>query len=213
MIGRKSFQASLFNQELRVERKLQLWRGKLLKFKGASTGIRFGVGRSVQLLYPFCFTAGDDVFISDFSFLHCLSDIGVRIGDRTSIDRNFWLHCGREHGPGCFEIGSDSYVGCNAVMGAGGPIRIGSNVLIAQFVSITAENHLFSDPARLIKDQGISNTGVTIEDDVWIASKVTILDGVKIGKGSVIGAGSVVTRSIPSGVIAAGNPAKVIKPL
>ena len=54
---------------------------------------------------------------------------------------------------------------------------------------------------------------ITVESDCWIASGVKILGGVTIGRGSVIGAGSVVTRSIPAGVLAAGNPCKVLRPL
>lgn len=54
---------------------------------------------------------------------------------------------------------------------------------------------------------------VVIEDNVFIGSRAIILKGVTIGRDSVIGAGSVVVRSIPPGVIAAGNPAKVIRPL
>lgn len=54
---------------------------------------------------------------------------------------------------------------------------------------------------------------VVIEDNVFIGSRVIVLKGVTIGKDSVIGAGSVVVRSIPPGVIAGGNPAKVIRPL
>ena len=50
---------------------------------------------------------------------------------------------------------------------------------------------------------------VIIEDDVWIGTKVIILPGVHIGKGSVIGAGAVVTKNIPAYSIAAGNPAVV----
>jgi maltose O-acetyltransferase len=54
---------------------------------------------------------------------------------------------------------------------------------------------------------------VVLEDNVFVGSRAIILKGVTIGKDSVIGAGSVVVRSIPPGVIAAGNPAKVIRPL
>ena len=52
---------------------------------------------------------------------------------------------------------------------------------------------------------------ITIGDNVHLGEYVVILKGVTIGSGSVIGAGSVVTRSIPAGCIAAGNPAKVIR--
>ena len=54
---------------------------------------------------------------------------------------------------------------------------------------------------------------IVIKSDCWIASNVTICGGVTVGKGSVIGAGSVVTRDIPEGVFAAGNPCKVIRKL
>jgi maltose O-acetyltransferase len=54
---------------------------------------------------------------------------------------------------------------------------------------------------------------VQIEEDVWLATRVIVLRGVTIGKGSVVGAGSVVTRSIPPFSFAAGTPARVIKSL
>ena len=54
---------------------------------------------------------------------------------------------------------------------------------------------------------------ITIEDNVWLASNVVVCGGVTIGHDTVIGAGSVVTRDIPAGVLAAGNPCRVIRPL
>lgn len=52
---------------------------------------------------------------------------------------------------------------------------------------------------------------VAIGDDVWIGGHAVINGGVEIGSGSIIGSGSVVTKSIPAGVIAAGNPCRVIR--
>jgi len=72
------------------------------------------------------------------------------------------------------------------------------------------ENHNFRDSTRLIREQGVTYKGIVIEDDVWIGSKATIVDGVTIGQGAVIGAGSVVTKSIPAYAIAVGVPARVI---
>ena len=54
---------------------------------------------------------------------------------------------------------------------------------------------------------------VKIGDNVWVASSATICGGVTIGSDTVIAAGSVVTRDIPSGVLAAGVPCKVIRPI
>lgn len=56
-----------------------------------------------------------------------------------------------------------------------------------------------------------SGAPLTIGDDVWIGGRAVILPGVRIGSGAVIGAASVVTRDIPGGCFAAGNPCRVIR--
>jgi acetyltransferase-like isoleucine patch superfamily enzyme len=73
-----------------------------------------------------------------------------------------------------------------------------------------ANNHVFDDPNRLIRQQPLTCKGITIEDDCWIGTGVRILDGVTIGQGSVIGAGAVVNKDIPPYSVAVGVPAKVI---
>jgi acetyltransferase-like isoleucine patch superfamily enzyme len=78
-------------------------------------------------------------------------------------------------------------------------------------VSIYAENHVFENPAILMKDQGVVKKEVIIEDDCWIASNSIILAGVTIGKGSVVAAGSVVTENVAPYSVIAGVPAKWIK--
>jgi acetyltransferase-like isoleucine patch superfamily enzyme len=204
----------LDRQQVRFARRLELGRGYLLLLRGAKVGMRFGLGSRVHFLYPRCFIAGDDVTISENSYLHCLSAKGVKIGNHSSIDRNLWLHCGGTHedrSHGFFEIGENSFIGCNAVMGAGGGIIIGNNVLIGQCVNIHAEEHNYQDPARLIREQGISYKSVIIGDDVWIGSKATILGGVTIGDGAVIGAGSVVIRTVPPNAVVVGVPANIVK--
>jgi acetyltransferase-like isoleucine patch superfamily enzyme len=208
-----SFTCWFDRQQMRFERKMELARGNILRLRGAKAGKRFGIGRFVRALYPYCLVVGDDVTISEFSYLHCLAERGVRFGNNTSIDRNLWLSCGgtdADYSHGFFEIGDHSFIGCNAVIGAGGGVCIGNHVLIGQSVNMHAENHRFRESGRLICEQGVSFQGIVIEDDVWIGSKVTILDGVTLGQGAVIGAGAVVTKSMPAYAIAVGVPAKIV---
>lgn len=89
-------------------------------------------------------------------------------------------------------------------------ITIGNNVLIATNSCIISSNHIYQSIELPISEQGEVGKGIEIEDDVWIGANVTILDGIKIGKGTVIGAGSIVTKSIPPYSISVGVPAKVV---
>ena len=203
----------LDRQEHRVARCSELVRGRIVGLRGAQIGRRFGMGRSVRIIYPGCLTAGDDVSIGDFSFLHCLSIQGVRIGKQTSIDRWLWLHCGgtpEDHAHGFVEIGSHSFVGSGAILGAGGGIRIGESVLIGPNCVMISEEHIFSDPDRSIGDQGVAYACITVRDGAWIGANVTLLAGMTIGSGAVVGAGSVVTTDVPERSVVVGVPARVI---
>lgn len=111
---------------------------------------------------------------------------------------------------GCnIHIGRHFFANFNLTILDEAEVNIGNHVFIGPNVSIYTACHPLDVETR--------NTGaewaesVTIGDNVWIGGNVVILPGVEIGADSVIGAGSVVTRSMPSSVVAAGNPAKVIK--
>ena len=200
-------------QELRFERRKQLVRGWFTQLRGVSAGKRFGIGTGVRILFPAFLEAGDDVMICDYSYLDCLSEHGVKIGNHTILDRGTYLSCGgkpNDYTHGFVSIGDYSYIGVNSLLGAGGGITIGKHVLIGSQVVIHAENHCFRDKKFFIFEQGVSYKGVVINDDVWIGSHVSILDGAVIGEGSIIGAGSVVRGVIPPYSIAVGVPVKVI---
>ena len=87
------------------------------------------------------------------------------------------------------------------------PVHLGDGVFIAPNVVISPASHPVDMEQRL-KGIGTSKP-VVLEDGVWIGASSVILGGVSIGTGSVIGAGSVVTKDIPAGVIASGNPCTV----
>lgn len=89
-------------------------------------------------------------------------------------------------------------------------VRIGNNVFVAPGVHIYAATHPLDAELRRTQESG---KPVTIGDDVWIGGRTTICPGITIGDRSVIGAGSVVTKDVPTGVVVAGNPAKIIREL
>src|SRR5690606_20352628 len=108
-------------------------------------------------------------------------------------------------------VGKNCFFGEYTCIRGQAGVRIGDGVYTGTQVNIAAVNHVYADPDKYIKDQGITAEGITIEDDVWLGSNVTVVDGVTIGMGSVVGAGAVVTKSLPPYSIAVGVPAKVVK--
>jgi acetyltransferase-like isoleucine patch superfamily enzyme len=96
----------------------------------------------------------------------------------------------------------------------GAGITIENDVLIGSGVHFYTSNHKFEDPNVPIIDQGnYKSKEIMIKTGSWIGANAVILPGVTIGENSVVGAGSVVTSSIPARVVAAGNPAKIIRHL
>ncbi len=107
------------------------------------------------------------------------------------------VHRGAYIGPQC-NIGL-SCIGENTLLGSGVHILSGKN------------QHSFDDPSRPFKEQGGIFEKVEIGANCWIGNGAIVM--ASIGEGSIVGAGSVVINDLPAGVIAAGNPAKVIRVL
>ena len=87
-------------------------------------------------------------------------------------------------------------------------VLIGNYTLFGPAVQVYAATHPMNAGLRRRQESG---KPVEIGSDVWVGGGAVICPGVKVGSGSVIGAGSVVTRDIPEGVFAAGNPCRVIR--
>jgi maltose O-acetyltransferase len=106
-------------------------------------------------------------------------------------------------------LGANAYFNFNCVVLDVLPVCIGRNALFGPGVHIYTALHPMSAAGRR---SGLeSGAPVTIGDDVWVGGGAIICPGVTLGSGVVIGAGSVVTRDIPDGVFAAGNPCRVIR--
>lgn len=107
------------------------------------------------------------------------------------------------------EVGENFYANVNLVILDGAKVSIGDNAFIAPNVGIYTAGHPLDVEQR---NRGLEYAlPVTIGHNVWIGAGVSILPGVTIGDNTVIGAGSVVTKDIPSNVLAVGNPCRVIK--
>lgn len=147
----------------------------------------------------------------------------IIVGDNTWIYANINIF---PHNDDCeLIIGKDCYIGDNSRLWVSKKIIIGNRSLIAHNVNIfdttthPTDKNIRYEHECVVKTQGmpmhkyqtIEEQPVIIGQDVWIGCNCVIMKGVNIGDGTIIGAGSVVTKDIPAGVMAAGNPAKVIK--
>jgi len=106
-------------------------------------------------------------------------------------------------------IDENVYVGPHCHLGL---VHLERDVLLAAGVQIPSggQTHFFDDAEVPIKDQGGTRTMVTIGAGAWIGSAAVVM--ADVGTGTIVGAGSVVTKPLPADVIAAGVPAKVLRP-
>lgn len=115
-----------------------------------------------------------------------------------------------DYGSNC-RIGAGSFLNHGVYLMDGAPITLGRNCFLGPSCGLYTANHPLNAVQRA---QGLERAlPITLGDDVWLGGNVVILPGVTIGSGSVIGAGSVVTHDIPPGVVAAGNPCRVLRPI
>lgn len=172
------------------------------------------VGKNVQITHGKHIRCGRNVKFEDFSEIHGLCSDGLNFGDYVTISRGVMIrpssYYGGDYGIG-LTMGEHSSIGPYGYVGCSGRITIGKNVMFGPKCSLFAENHVFSNKDSSIKSQGVQQKGITVEDDCWIGSNVTILDGVTIGKGSVIGAGTLVTKDIPAGSVVVDKREKWIR--
>ncbi len=104
-----------------------------------------------------------------------------------------------------------TFINYNCVILDTSPVHIGAGAFIAPGVCLACSGHAVDAEQR---SQGIGTSApITLEENVWIGANATVCGGVTIGANSVIGAGSVVTHDIPAGVIAAGAPCRVLRPI
>lgn len=126
------------------------------------------------------------------------------VGDNSMVEQPVQIDYGAH-----IHIGDNFYANFDCIFMDVAEIKIGNDVMMGPRVNLLTASHPVGAKARR---SGLEYAlPITIEDDVWIGGNTTVLPGVRIGKASIIGAGSVVTGDIPSGVMAAGNPCRVLR--
>jgi acetyltransferase-like isoleucine patch superfamily enzyme len=185
--------------------------------------VHFGVGSAVSskatVVGKHGISIGDSTHILDHAIVQCgphsFSELpsSPNYPDRLFIGNNcsiqpyaFVSTCG-----GKIEIGDNVCINPFCVLYGFGGLQIGNDVMIANSCVIVPQNHIVTPGNGSLLGSGSTGKGIIIRDNVWLGSRVIVLDGVEIGKGAVIAAGAIVTKDVPSGVIVAGIPAKIIR--
>lgn len=129
-----------------------------------------------------------------------------KAGEGCYLTAPFWCDYGYN-----ISVGKNFYTNHNCVILDCAQVSFGDNVFIAPDCGFyTATHPIDAETRNTMLEYALP---ITVGDDVWFGGGVRVMPGVTIGSNVVIGAGSVVTKDIPSGVIAAGNPCRVLRPI
>lgn len=135
-----------------------------------------------------------------------LGELLGAIGEDTAIRPPLHVDYGSR-----IRIGARAFANFGLVALDVAPITIGDDVQIGPNVQLLTPLHPLE--AGLRRDKWENALPIAIGDNVWLGGGVVVCPGVTIGANTVVGAGSVVTRDLPAGVLAVGNPARVVREL
>jgi len=133
-----------------------------------------------------------------------LQELLGRMGDRVQIESPFYCDYGEN-----IEVGDRVFINFGCVLLDCAMIRLGDNVMLAPYVQLYTGHHPI-DARERIKGPELASP-ITIGENAWLGGGVIVCPGVTIGADTTIGAGSVVTKDIPPGVLAVGNPCRVVR--
>jgi acetyltransferase-like isoleucine patch superfamily enzyme len=143
--------------------------------------------------------------------LEALDDGRLEIGRHTVLEPQVWVTIAPE---GRALIGEGCFLNMGVMVAVQHEVMIGDNTMLANGCFVSDASHRFDDPAVPVPWQGFTSKGPTrIGSNCWLGVNVVVTSGVTIGDRCVIGASSVVTQDLPPRTIAAGVPARVLRPI
>ena len=143
--------------------------------------------------------------------LEALDEGRLTIGEGTLLEPGCWLTLA----PGArIEIGAGCFLNRNTMIAAHERVSIGDHTMFANGCFVGDADHRFDDRDKPITHQGFTAKGpVEIGSNCWFGVNCAVTSGVSVGDRCVVGANSVVNSDLPAATIAAGAPARVIKPV
>ncbi len=143
--------------------------------------------------------------------LEALREGRLEIGAGVLLEPNVWITA---PGSARIRIGAGSFLNLGVMLAAHELVEIGEHCMLANGCFVSDANHRYSDLEQPVPWQGFESSGPTrIGANCWLGANVVVTSGVTVGERCVIGANSVVTHDVPPFSIAAGAPARVIRPI
>jgi acetyltransferase-like isoleucine patch superfamily enzyme len=175
-----------------------------------SVGRNVVFGQGVVLRHPHKIHIGDDVIVDDLVLLDAKgsSNRGITIGSDVFLGRGSILSCKN----GDIVLGDHVNLGFNCEIFSGSNVTVGAYGLFAAHAYLVGGGHEFARVEVPVIEQERVSRGIHLGENVWLGAGAKVLDGVRIGSRVVVGANAVVTEDLPDGVIAAGVPARVLRP-
>ena len=170
-------------------------------------GRRPAIATRVSISNPQNVFLGDQVLLDESVGIDARHNSQIVIGHRVSIGKFTILSSKGES----ITLSDGVNIGSHCRVATQTKIFIGSSTLIAAYAYIGPGNHMHSPSGSIIDGAMDLRGGVRIENNVWVGTRATILDGVTIGEGAIVGAHSLVTEDVPPWTVVAGVPAKIIK--
>lgn len=154
----------------------------------------------LEILYDFNATRPSELEKREEILRRLFAEIGEDCYIEPPLHANWGSHT---------HFGNHVYANFNLTLVDDGDIFVGDNVMFGPNVTLATAGHPVEPERRRLGMQ--FNIPIHIGNNVWIGAGSIVLPGVTIGDNTVIGAGSVVTKDIPAGVVAVGNPCRILR--